>query len=218
MGFSHEKFGFHSYRILMIEFLAIILFLFPSLAWSDEPHVSQFSEAHSLSLREFCDIYRSADERRYSDSGRLMFTKCDKVSPFHAVGKLVPEGENGENYQKLEYTSQSETDWPFADVSIRSIEKDWNFKDISFVLDGTIFDLSEYVLGYQKGFDQIELGYSGSTILIRLQETSIHQVAITQNYCEDGSVDYSVSEVFSWYPPFLEDSYHKTIFKTPTCI
>ena len=147
-----------------------------------------------------------------------MFTKCDKVSPFHAVGKLVAEGENGENYQKLEYRSQSEKDWPFADISIQSIVKDWNFKDISFLLDGTIFDLSEYVLGYQKGFDQIELGYSGSTILIRLQETSIHQIAITQNYCEDGSVDYSVSEVFSWYPPFLEDSYHKTIFKTPSCI
>jgi len=131
---------------------------------------------------------------------------------------LVAEGENGENYQKLEYRSQSEKDWPFADISIQSIVKDWNFKDISFLLDGTIFDLSEYVLGYQKGFDQIELGYSGSTILIRLQETSIHQIAITQNYCEDGSVDYSVSEVFSWYPPFLEDSYHKTIFKTPSCI
>ena len=119
--------------------------------------------------------------------------------------------------QEISLSSTKDDAWPLVDVVVKTKSTSGRLTIVSLSIDDARYTLSEYMPVEKYGFSAIHIGYVGEVILIRLEHQSITQLSIIPEYCEDGDVGFGVSQVFSWYPPFQEESYWKTFYTTPQC-
>jgi len=217
MATRQEKIGFRINCTLILTILLLLSSLF-SLAWADGRNDSDFFKNYKLTQREKCEIFSSfsgkKDTQNYSSN-------CNKTSIFMPIRSL---GSNEVTEKRdIHLSSKKDEDWQLVDVSVKMELVNELLVIKGVWVNNRSYNLSEYLFADQTNYDSIEIGNIDNVIIIQLKNQSIIQVSIIPHYCYgDGDeltyVDYSVSQVFSWYPPMQEDSYTKTFFKSPTCI
>jgi len=203
-------------RILALCLFSVCLFSYQKV-WAGGKDATSFSDTYSLSAIEYCEIYLSWVTEPHPDYNSEQYMSCKKMDTFKPVRTLTAKEEKDSKEKIISLSSAKDNDWPLINVNIKAELKSWRFMSTSLMIDGHEYNLSEYVLGHSGGYRSIEVGYLDKTIILRLKNKSITQLAIMPTYCENGSIDYTVEQIFSWYPPLLESSYQKTFIKTPSC-
>lgn len=200
-----------STSLIIIQLIFIICF---SSAWADGSLDEEFFERYTPSKREMCEIYKSwlSTEQMNAHSAY-----CKGVALFKPIRTLKADINKKE--QAIYLSSKRDNDWPLVDVSVKAQMNPERLKITSFLLNGYGYDLSEYTASSGKwDYSEISVGYIGEVIILQLRENRIEQLFFIPQHCDDGEVEYSVNQVFSWYPPMQEDSYSKTFITSPSCI
>jgi len=216
MESGQKKLRFRVNRALISVLMIFILFLSFQSVEAGGNSGAEFFDNYKLSQREKCEIYRSILNRISSNEHEEI---CSKVVTFKAVRSLKPNKALRE--QSIYLSSTKDDDWSLIDVSIKTELKGdvLNIKDL--VVNDFSFNISEYLFGYKGDYNSIEIGSIGEVIIIQLKDQSILQLSIIPTQCENEGLiytDYSVFQVFSWYPPMQGASYSKAFFKSPICI
>lgn len=214
MEYFETKSKAQTSRILIAAMIAITAFS-SSLIWAGGRVDEEFFETYTLTEREMCELIASHspfNERRWK------VNNCDQQTKFKPLRSIrAPAYGEADMEQEISLSSSIGEDWPLADITIKTKSTAGLLTINKLSINDVGYNLSEYMPEEKHGYSAIHIGYSGEAILIRLEHQSITQLAIVPTYCKDKSVDFTASQVLSWYPPFQEDSYSKTFFTSPTC-
>jgi hypothetical protein len=180
-------------------------------AYADSMVDQGFFEAPPLTKREKCEIEKSWPVRKLDGS-----LDCSDVQLFKPLQLLSSRDERP--LQELKISSQTNDQWSFPDLHIKTERTQSHLRISSFSLAGFNYDLSEYIPLETHGYREIGVGNIDNVIILQLHAQNITQLFFIPHQCDDGDVSYTIKQVFSWYPPFQGDSYHKTFFTTPVCI
>ena len=199
----------------LIVFAIICAALIPLSTWAEDNADVSSSEPNALSTLEKCEIYMSSVHERHPDFGSDQYLKCKDMNLFQPLRTITFSKENKQEDNRLSLSKSTNKDWPLVDLSITVTAGEWSFEVPQLMLSGLEYNLSDYILGPSKGYSNIKVGYSGETIIIQLRGLGIDQLTLTPSQCEDESLEYNVTQVLSWYPPFRDDGYTKTFIKWP---
>jgi len=209
MGSRDEKFRF---RINCSSIILSFLCFWPLSVWGGGSVDTEFFEKYNLSPREKCEVYFS-----WNQTNELKTVNCDQIQTFQAIKtiSLATQSKTPEIF-----LSSQDDDWPLTNMHIKTKLEGGELSIASLLVNGADFNISEYLFANQKSFTSVEVGFIGEVIMIQLRNSSMTQLSIIPKYCRDKDtnwVEYYINQSFSWYPPFQEDSYIKTFFKTPSC-
>lgn len=176
---------------------------------------AEFFETYPLNKREMCEIIASHPSYREKN---WETNNCDKQNLFKPIRSIQsPAYDEADMEQVISLSSKKDDDWPLVDVVVKTKSTSGYLSIDTLSIDGGEYNLWDYMAEEKHGFSAVHISHVGGVILIRLEHQSITQLSITPEYCEDGDVGFGVSQVFSWYPPFQEESYSKSFYKTPGC-
>ena len=185
--------------------------LIPSSAFAEGNDNLNPSESNVLSALEKCEIYMSSVHERHPDFGSDQYLKCENMNLFRPLKKISFSDADDREENVLSLAKSKDKDWPHIDLSITAKLGQWSLESPKLMMGDLELDLSDYILERPKGFSDIMVGYSGETIIVQLRGLSIYQLKFTPSQCKNEPLEYNVTQVLSWYPPFLDDGYSKSL-------
>lgn len=206
---------FRNSSILKLVILTLAC-IFPSNTWADGRPDADYFEKGNLTQREKCEII--ASHASFAAEGMKKHS-CNQHDLFRPIRSLISPAYDAPDMEaEISLSATKDDDWPLQDILIKTKSNSGSLTIDMVSINNSRYDLFESMPEEKHGFSAIHIGFVGEVILIRLEHQSITQFAITPTYCENGDVDLNISQVFSWYPPFQEDSYSKSYFTSPSCI
>ena len=201
---------------LLIVSAIVCAALIPSSIWAEgnDDDVSS-SESNVLSTLEKCEIYRSSVSEGHPDFGSDEYQKCENMDLFQPLKEISFSAASEQKEKSVSLTKSKDKNWPLTDLSITAKSGQWSLESPKLMLGGLEYNLSDYIIGRPEGYSNIKVGYSDESIIVQLLGLSIYQLKFTPSHCKGEALEYNLTQVLSWYPPFHDDGYSKTFIKWP---